>query len=52
WVYELRDLSKMKFLLLRDSTGTVQCIIKDSKVSVSNLTLESVVEIQGKIKEE
>ena len=50
WVYEFRDLSKMKFLLLRDSTGTVQCIIKDSKVSVSNLTLESVVEIQGKVK--
>lgn len=53
WVYELRDLSKMKFILLRDRTGIVQCIVKDSELAgkFSGLTLESAVEIYGKVKE-
>ena len=52
WVHDLRILSKMTFLLLRDSSGLVQCVIKDKKPmeEVSNLTLESVVEISGKVK--
>jgi aspartyl-tRNA synthetase len=49
WIYDFRGLSKMKFLLLRDSSGIVQCVIKDKKIP-SNLTLESVVEIKGKVK--
>lgn len=53
WVYELRDLSKMKFILLRDRTGIVQCIVKDVELAgkFSGLTLESAVEIYGKVKE-
>jgi len=51
WVYELRDLAKLKFLLLRDSSGIVQCVVKgDLMRKVSDLTLESVVEIKGKVK--
>ncbi len=52
WIHEIRGLSKMKFLLLRDSSGLVQCVVKDKKPmeEVSNLTLESVVEIKGKVK--
>ena len=52
WVYELRDVSKLKFLVLRDYTGMVQCIIKEPKPSkiFSQLTLETVVEIKGKAK--
>jgi len=52
WVYEIRDLAKLKFLLLRDSSGIVQCIIKDKEMikKISGLTLESVVELQGKVK--
>ena len=48
WVHELRVLSKMAFILLRDSSGIVQCVVKDK--DVSNTTLESVVEIRGKAK--
>ncbi|UCD20611.1 MAG: aspartate--tRNA(Asn) ligase [archaeon] len=53
FVHELRDLAKIKFLLLRDVTGVVQCFIKDSKLfkKFSDLSLESVVEIKGKAKE-
>lgn len=52
WVYELRVLSKMAFILLRDSSGMVQCIIKgdDLLKRVSELTLESVIEIKGNAK--
>ncbi len=50
WVHEIRELAKLKFLLLRDSSGIVQCVIKDKKNFVPGLTLESVVEINGKVK--
>ena len=45
WIHEIRDLQKIKFLLLRDFTGIVQCVIKNPEISISNLTLETVVEI-------
>jgi len=53
WVFEMRDLAKFKFLLIRDVSGIVQCIIKDEKLQkvFSELSLESVVEIKGKVKE-
>ena len=52
WVYEIRELSKMAFILLRDFSGMVQCIVKDEKLlkKISEITLESVVEIRGKVK--
>lgn len=52
WVFENRVLSKMAFLLLRDSSGFVQCVVKDRGLlgQVSGLTLESVVEIKGQVK--
>jgi len=52
WVYEIRNLAKLKFVLLRDRTGIVQCIAKDSELisKVSGLSLESAVEIVGKVK--
>ena len=52
WVYEIRLLSKMAFILLRDSSGLVQCIIKGEELlkKASELTLESVIEIKGKAK--
>ena len=52
WIYEIRSMAKMAFLLLRDSSGFVQCIAKDEKIvkEIAGLTLESVVEIRGKIK--
>ncbi len=52
WVHEIRDLAKMKFILLRDSSGIVQCVLKqESKGFNQELTLESVVEISGKVKD-
>jgi len=51
WVFEIRELGKMRFLLLRDSSGIVQCVLKQgSKGFNEELTLESVVSIKGKVK--
>ena len=52
WVYDYRVLSKLAFILLRDSTGYVQCISKQANFvkKISRLTMESVVEIKGKVK--
>lgn len=52
WAHEIRNLAKLKFLILRDRTGMVQCIAKNEKSMeiISKLTLESVVEIEGKVK--
>jgi len=53
WVNEIRDLAKIKFILLRDITGIVQCIIKDEKLmkKFSEITIESVISIQGEAKQ-
>jgi nondiscriminating aspartyl-tRNA synthetase len=51
WVYEIRALAKLGFILLRDRTGIVQCVIQGEVMKkLSELTLESVVEIRGKAK--
>lgn len=52
WIFEIRELSKMSFILLRDMTGIIQCIAFDEKImkKISELSLESVVEIKGKVK--
>jgi len=52
WVYEIRALAKLKFIVLRDTTGMVQCVVTEKKIfdKVADLTLESVVEIKGKVK--
>ncbi len=52
WVYEVRVLSNMAFILLRDFSGIVQCIVKEKELlgRIKDLTLESVVEIKGVVK--
>ena len=55
WVNIIRDLGNIKFLLIRDISGTIQAVIlKDNKevfAKTKELTLESVVEITGLVKE-
>ena len=52
WLHELRDLGKVKFLLLRDVSGIVQCVLKDKKLfkKFSELTTESVIAVKGVVK--
>lgn len=51
WIYEIRNLAKLSFILLRDRTGIVQCVVQGGLMSnMADLSLESVVEIKGKSK--
>jgi len=51
WIFEIRDLAKLKFFILRDASGMIQCVIKDKKLFeiFSDLSLESVVEVSGTV---
>lgn len=55
WVHEVRDQSKIKFVLLRDVTGILQSIIKKDNPlfdAIAKVPRESVVEVVGTVKEE
>jgi len=47
WVYRLRVLGKTTFVILRDCTGEVQCVIATEALKDHRLKTEDVVEIQG-----
>jgi aspartyl-tRNA synthetase len=52
WVHDYRDLKNNKFIILRDSTGSVQCIIKNKDLfeKFKDISLESVIEVYGTLK--
>ena len=50
WVHRIRKLKSFSFLVLRDRTGVVQCVMNNSALE-EGLRLESVVEIEGNVVE-
>ncbi|MFH0862805.1 MAG: aspartate--tRNA(Asn) ligase [Candidatus Altiarchaeota archaeon] len=56
WVYEVRDLGKLKFLVLRDRGGFVQICAKEGSTeqklldAIKAVSRESVVKIEGVVK--
>jgi nondiscriminating aspartyl-tRNA synthetase len=51
WVYRVRKLKAITFIILRDRTGLVQCVVENSIMDISGVRLESVVSIIGEVKE-
>ena len=51
WVYRIRKLKEVTFMILRDRTGLIQCIIDNKRLDTSNIKLETVVSIYGIVKE-
>jgi len=57
WVHDTRDLSKVRFLVLKDITGRIQCVGLKSKTEanifelMNSINRESVVRIIGEVKE-
>ncbi len=57
WVHETRDLKKVRFLILKDSSGRIQITGVEGKTNpetfelLDNLNRESVVEVVGELKE-
>lgn len=57
WVYRERGSNKMKFIVLRDSSNIIQCVIERQNFEkqweeIDKLKVESSVEIFGEIKED
>jgi len=58
WLYNKRSSGKVQFLILRDGTGLLQCIVFKGNVSeeifndAGTLTQESSFEVTGKVKKE
>lgn len=57
WVHRERGSKKLKFLILRDSTNTIQCILEKGNFEkkweeIDHLQVESSIKITGKIKED
>jgi aspartyl-tRNA synthetase len=57
WVHEVRDLSKVRFIILRDITGNIQTVGVKGETSekafeiMKDVLRESVVEIEGEVKD-
>ncbi len=51
WVYRVRKLKAITFIIIRDRTGLVQCVVENSVMDISDVKLESVVSIMGEVKE-
>ena len=58
WVYNKRSSGKLQFILLRDGTGTIQCVAfkgnftPEQFEALDRLTQESSIEIDGKVRKD
>ncbi len=58
WVYRERGSNKMKFIVLRDSSNIIQCVLKKENFSeeiwekIDKLKIESSIELEGEIKKD
>ncbi len=51
WVHRIRKLKSISFVILRDRTGLVQCVVENTAMEEKNFRLESVVSFEGIVKE-
>lgn len=51
WVHRIRKLKKITFLILRDRSGIVQAVLDAQKIDLKGLKLESVVSLEGIVKQ-
>ena len=51
WIYKVRKLKNITFIIIRDRSGLVQCVIENSKFDINSISLESVVSILGLVKD-
>lgn len=47
WTHKVRKLGKIAFVILRDRSGLVQCVVNTKDIDIKGLKHESVIEIIG-----
>lgn len=52
WVYHLRVLAKTTFIVLKDGTGMVQCVMPTNLIPDFHLKLDECIEVEGILKPE
>ena len=58
WVWQCRKLKDKIFIVLRDSSGLIQCVVHKDKVSkelwekANKITIESAIVVEGNLKED
>ncbi|MBT3416649.1 asparagine--tRNA ligase [Candidatus Woesearchaeota archaeon] len=54
WIHRIRKMKDKVFIVLRDSSDVIQCVVKDPEIVkiADELLVESSLEIEGKIYEE
>lgn len=51
WVYRIRKLKSITFIILRDRTGYVQCVVSNDEFKLNTIKVEAVISIYGMVKE-
>ncbi|MBU3127794.1 aspartate--tRNA(Asn) ligase [Clostridium tagluense] len=51
WIHKIRKMGKIAFLIIRDRSGVVQCVLDKKTIDIKGLKLESVVEVIGTVTE-
>ncbi|MBU3146598.1 aspartate--tRNA(Asn) ligase [Clostridium sp. CF012] len=51
WIHRIRKMGKIAFLIIRDRSGIVQCVLDTKTIDIKCLKLESIVEVIGDVKE-
>jgi nondiscriminating aspartyl-tRNA synthetase len=50
WVFRLRTLASTTFLVVRDCTGIVQCVMETDRFRNHHVKLDDVVELTGRVR--
>ncbi len=50
WVFRLRVLAATTFLVVRDCTGTIQCVIETVRFREHHVKLDDVIELVGRVR--
>jgi nondiscriminating aspartyl-tRNA synthetase len=52
WIHRLRVLATTTFIVLRDSSAEVQCVIATARTADLHLKLEDTIEVTGRLRED
>jgi nondiscriminating aspartyl-tRNA synthetase len=52
WVYRLRELSRTTFVIVKDCSGSIQCVADPALAKKTELRLEEPIEVIGRLRKD